>query len=160
MYDTLAELTHSLRATLEGIQAETMERRKGELPAALRFYKTIKDEYDDFEAVRKKIGETLESLSRGTIPEMMAEEGVRTITLDDIGYRFTISHRWSCTLLEKDVGIDWLKSHGHEALVFETVNAQTLAAWAKKMVDEEGKEPDPAVFKTGTMAFTSVTKAR
>lgn len=160
MYETLADLQISLRATLEGIQAETAERRKGTLPEALRFYKVLKDEYDEFETVRKKIGETLEGLSRNTIPEMMAENEVRTITLDDIGYRFTISHRWSCSMVDKDAGITWLKENGLAPMVFETVNAQTLASWAKGLVEDEGRDPPAELFKTGQMAFTSVTKAR
>lgn len=160
MAKSITELAQDLRATVEDLGNGVTERRKGGLPDALRFYKMVKDEYDIFELQRKKIGELLESLSRNTIPEMMTEEGVRTVTLDDIGYRFTISHRWSCTILEKDKGIGWLKENGQGALVFETVSAQTLAAWAKQMEEDEGKSPPTDIFKTGQMAFTSVTKAR
>lgn len=155
----IEQLTPQVRQAVEDLQTAIVGVRVGELAPALRFYKAAKDAYDIFELQRKKIGELLEGLSRNTIPEMMVEAEVRTITLDDIGYRFTVSHRWSCTIQDKDAGIPWLKANGYEALVFETVNAQTLAGWAKKMVEEEGKEPEPSIFKTGTMAYTSVTKA-
>lgn len=133
--------------------------RKGSLPDALRFYKSVKDEYELFEIERKKIGQMLEDLSRTTIPDMMDEQGVKTITLEDIGYRFTVAQRWSCSMLDKDAGIQWLKDNGAAPLVFETVNAQTLASYAKQRVEDEGFDLPVDIFKTGTMNYTSVTKA-
>lgn len=136
-----------------------MARTKSKLSDALRFYKTLKDDYELFEEVRKKIGQMLEDLSRETIPARMAEEDVRTVTLDDIGYRFTVSQRLSCSMPDKDAGISWLKSHGHGAIVIETVNAQTLASFAKTQVEETGVDLPPDIFKMSSMQFTSVTKA-
>lgn len=133
--------------------------RKGNLPDALRYYKDVKDAYELAEVERKKVGQLIEDLSRTTIPDMMDEQGVKTITLEDIGYRFTVAQRWSCTIVDKDKGIPWLKENGAAALVFETVNAQTLSSYAKGRVEDEGFDLPVDIFKTGTMNYTSVTRA-
>ena len=41
---------------------------------------------------------------------------------------------------DKPVGFQWLREQGHGGLITETVNASTLAAFAKNMMDTEGKE--------------------
>lgn len=154
---TLADISAAVRA----IQAHIIEIKRGKLSDALRFYKDTKDEYNRLDALRKELNEALESLSRNGLPEMMADEGVRTVTLDDIGYRFTVSHRYSCSMVNKDTvkGINWLKENGHGDLVIETVNSSTLASFAKSQLEESGEELPTDIFKTSLMAYTSVTKA-
>jgi hypothetical protein len=62
-------------------------------------------------------------------------------------------------MLDKQLGFDYLRANGAEGLIIETVNSQTLAAYAKELSTEEGKELPADVFKTGIMTYTSITKA-
>lgn len=149
-------LTHDVKI----VEEEVSNIKKAKLTDALRFYKTLKDEYEALDEQRKKIGEMLEGLSRNSIPDMMAEEDVRTVTLDDVGYRFTVSQRVSCSMVDKDGAIDWLKANDQGAIVIETVNSGTLASFAKSYVEDKGADLPVEFFKMSTMAFTSVTKAR
>jgi hypothetical protein len=72
--------------------------------------------------------------------------------------RVSVSHRFSCSMIDKDQGIKWLKTNGHEGLVQETVNAQTLAGFAKNLLEDKGEELPPDLFKVGTSPYTSITK--
>jgi hypothetical protein len=152
--------TMALRAVADELEGLTAQIRRGGLPDALRFWKLTGEEYDQFDKERKRIYEALESLSRKTIPEMMEEQGIKTITLEDIGYRFTVSQRFSCSMPDKEAGMAWLKANGLGDLIQPTVNAQTLSSAAKKRLEDEGLEMPTDLFNTSYMAFTSATKAK
>lgn len=149
----LTQLADEVTEMVEGV-------KKGKLPAALLYWKLTSDEYEAFDKQRKRIYQALEDLSRKTIPEMMAEEGVKTITLDTIGYRFTVSQRFSCSMPDKEAGMEWLKANNLGDLIQPTVNAQTLSSAVKKMIEDDGIEPPAELFNTNYMSFTSATKAR
>lgn len=106
---------------------------------------------------REAISELEDTMSRNNVPEIMRDAGVKTVTVIGVG-RVTISHRFSCSMLDKDAGIKWLKDNGHSGLVQETVNSATLGSFAKNMIQEQGKELPIDVFKTSVNAFTSITK--
>ncbi len=143
------------------LTAEMLAIRRGKIQDACRAYKRLRDAYEELDTVRKKINEQIENLSRVTIPEMLAENEVTTITLEwgDLKYRFTKSTRMSCSMVDKDAGMQWLREQGHEDLIQETVNASTLAAFAKNQIEKEGIDLPTGLFKVSTMSFTSVTKA-
>jgi hypothetical protein len=106
---------------------------------------------------REALKQIEETLSREIIPDVMRSNEIKTTTIEDVG-RVTVSYRFSCTMLDKEHGIDWLKGNGHESLVQETVNSSTLSAFAKNMLEEHGKELPPEIFKVGTSPYTSITK--
>jgi hypothetical protein len=62
-------------------------------------------------------------------------------------------------MIDKPLGLDWLRNSGNGSLIQETVNSNTLAAFAKNLNDEEGKELPGEIFKTSIMTVTSITKA-
>lgn len=155
----LISTTAAIADELAFIRKLDADAKKGKLSDALRFYKTLKDDYEALDEQRKQIGQLLEDLSREGLPNMMAEEDVRTVTLDDIGYRFTVSQRQSCSMVDKDAGIAWLKTNGHGGLVQETVNAQTLGAFSKTYAESAGADLPTDIFKVSIMQYTSVTKA-
>lgn len=108
---------------------------------------------------RKVLEELEQTFSREYVPDAMREAKVKTITLEGVG-RVTVSHRFSCTIhTDKQVGHDWLKENGYGDLVTETVNSSTLAAFAKNLLEVEGKELPDEIFKVGTSPYTSITKA-
>jgi hypothetical protein len=62
-------------------------------------------------------------------------------------------------MIDKPLGLDYLRNSGNGSLIQETVNSNTLAAFAKNFNDEEGKELPGEIFKTSIMTVTSITKA-
>jgi len=106
---------------------------------------------------REALYEMEQRLSWEQVPDVMRENNIRTTTIEGVG-RVSLSNKWSCSMLDKEVGMDWLRGNGAGELIQETVNAQTLAAYAKSL-NEEGKELPNDIFKTGTMTYTSITKA-
>jgi hypothetical protein len=153
-------ITLSLRGRADEIDELVKQARRGSLPDALRFWKLISDQYDELDKQRKRVYQAIEDMSRKTIPEMMEEQGIKTITLEDIGYRFTVAQRYSCSMPDKEAGMAWLKANGLGDLIQPTVNAQTLSSAAKKRLEDDGLEMPTDLFNTSWMAYTSATKAR
>ena len=95
------------------------------------------------------------SLSYETIPTLFTNQGVKTITLPEVG-RVSINVRWNASMIDKEKGMDWLRASGNEGLIQETVNAQTLSAFAKGET-LAGKPLPSDLFKVGTTQFVSIT---
>lgn len=153
-------ITNSLRDCADTIDELLKQARRGTLPDALRFWKKIGDQYDALDKQRKRIYQSIEDMSRIVIPEMMGEQDIKTITLDDLGFRFTVAQRYSCSMPDKELGMAWLKDNGLGDLIQPTVNAQTLSSAAKKRLEDEGLEMPTELFTTSYMAYTSATKAK
>jgi hypothetical protein len=129
--------------------------------------KTIQDAVREFKLMRDAADELKEKLSRlqskidiarqQDLPQMFKDSGVTSIAVD--GYRFVISHtvRASIPADTKPAAYEWLRNNDKEELIFETVNASTLAAEAKKMM-EEGLELPQDLFKVAVVPNVSVTK--
>jgi hypothetical protein len=71
-----------------------------------------------------------------------------------------VSQRWSASILDKELGHRWLHDNGHGGLIIPTVNASSLSAFAKDLMENEGKELPEHIFKTGRLTYTSITKAK
>lgn len=125
----------------------------------IRHYDDLRKATEQIKEARKALDEIEEHLSREDVPDILRENKIKTITVEGVG-RVTISHRWSASMLDKDAGILWLKAHNMGGIVQETVNAQTLAAHAKALMETKGTELPPNVFKVGQMAYTSITKVK
>jgi hypothetical protein len=140
--------------------AETVEGMKGNTDhlEVIRSLAQVGEIYDQHNEMKKRINTAYDLLSRDIVPEAMRHNKVKTVTVEGIG-RVTISHRYSCSMLDKEKAMDWLRGNGLEGIIIETVNSSTLSATAKDMLLNEGKEMPPELFKTGTSPFTSITKA-
>jgi hypothetical protein len=117
-------------------------------------------------AAREMLSDLADELSKRDIPDIVAYVREKTgqkppyvIEFDDgsVG-RVSVSHRYSCSMVDKTSGIEWLKINGHGGLVQETVAAPTLAAFAKNLLETKGEELPPELFKVGTSPYTSITK--
>lgn len=162
---TIREMTANMVALTAQIAEHLVTVRKGNLPAACRTFYRLKTGYEEFETERKKLGELVEQMSRATLPEMLEEAAVSNITVEiaeDIKFRFGKNQRFSCSMIDKDAGFAWLRSDesgGGEALIQETVNASTLASFAKTWIEDKGLDLPTDIFKTSTMTYVSITKA-
>lgn len=113
-------------------------------------------------AARESLTKMTDHLSKDVIPDVFKHLAETTgekppFVIEGVG-RVTVSHRFSCSMPDKEQGIGWLKDHGHGGIVQETVNSSTLAAFAKNLLEVEGKELPPELFKVGTSPYTSITK--
>ncbi len=123
----------------------------------IRYFDEFRRSAELFSQAKKAISELEEKLSRELVPEAMRRAGVKTTNVVGVG-RVTINNKWSCTIIDKSRGIQWLKEHDYGDLVQETVNSSTLAAFSKRLSEDEGKDLPVDIFKTGTVPYTSITK--
>lgn len=126
--------------------------------AVIKHYDQVRKTTEQIKEAREALDEMEKKLSREQVPDLMAAHNIKTITLEGIG-RVSISHRWSCSMIDKQTGMGWLRSNGAGGLIQETVNAQTLAAYAKDTNEEKGEDLPQDIFKTSIMRYTSITKA-
>lgn len=108
-------------------------------------------------SAKKQLDELEKQLSHEAVPDAMRAHEVRTVTVEGIG-RVSLSNRWSCSILDKPEAFKYLRDTGNGALIIETVNAQTLAAFARELNEEKGTELPEHLFKTSVMTTTSITK--
>jgi len=125
---------------------------------AIRMLVKLRDNYEALRILTKQIGKWKDRFTYTTIPEIMRTEGIKTITLDDDRIRCTVNLRWSASMIDKDRGLEWLKENGHGDLIQDTVNAQTLASFARNLEEDEGIDLPDDIFKVGQNPVTSITK--
>jgi hypothetical protein len=109
---------------------------------------------------RENLREISDRLSKEQIPDLFRLVKERTgekppFKIEGVG-SVSVSNKYSCTILDKELGYNWLRSNGHEGLITETVNASTLSAFAKELIEVDGKELPPELFKTGVNPYTSI----
>jgi len=104
----------------------------------------------------KEINKYKDFLSYTTIPEAMMSANVKNVTTGS-GFRVTLLPQLSVTMKDKEAGYDWLREHGHEALIQETVNSSALKAAVKNMMETENIEPPTDIFDVKVYTSTSVT---
>lgn len=112
---------------------------------------------------RKSLDNMSDHLSRVVVPDTVKDLKERTgekppFNIDGVG-RVSVSYRFSCSMIDKDKGIEWLRSEGHGGIVQETVNSSTLASFAKNLLEVDGIELPDDKFKISTSPYTSITKA-
>lgn len=153
----IREISQELPALLSQIAANLLE--SGDLPAVdqIRRFKFISDVYDEFSEAKKQLNAIYDQQSREAIPEVMRREGIKTVNVEGVG-RVSLTNRYSCTMLDKNLGFNWLTANGAESLITSTVNSSSLSAFAKTKLEEEGVELPPEIFKVGVMTYTSITK--
>ena len=152
-------LAHLNRAAQELEEWTANQLKSLKTSEVLRGYYEYSELHEQVDKTRKRVNAALEGISRNTIPGIFEDEGISTTTLKDIGRRFTVSTRMSCSMADPDAAKEWLRTNGHGALITETVNASTLAAFAKSQIVEQGKDLPPNLFKLSNMRYTSVTRA-
>ena len=103
---------------------------KADIPLIVKHFAALRTEYRALKDKIAKLETEVNDLSYNLIPTMFDAQDVKTIKIDDVG-RVTVNQKWAASMPDKEVGMDWLRVTGNEGLIIETVNAQTLAAFAK-----------------------------
>jgi hypothetical protein len=144
-------------ATMVRLDTETTVATNDHI-AVIKHYDQVRKVTEEIKEAREALDEMEKQLSREFVPNVMRAHNIRTITIEDVG-RVSLSNRWSCSMLDKQLGMDYLRKTGNSGLIIETVNSQTLAAFAKDLNETKGEELPADLFKTGIMTYTSITKA-
>jgi len=125
--------------------------------ALIRHFADMREVMDRIKTAREALQEMTDALSAVHVPDIMREVGIKTINVEGVG-RVTVSHRYSCSILDKPKGFEWLRDNDAGALVQETVNSSALASYATRRLAEDGIDLPPDIFKVGTNPYTSITK--
>jgi hypothetical protein len=131
-----------------------------DLPDVLKMYFMVKEEYEKLEDARKAVGAILERMSRNVIPDAMMLADTKTIAIESIQRRFTVSARISASILDKPGAYGWFRDPKQDAadMIQETVNSSSLSKFARTYTDDTGRDLPPEYFRVSTMRVTSVTK--
>ena len=111
---------------------------------------------DKLKELKSQASELNKQMKEVVIPAKFDEAGTTSITVN--GYRFTKSETIRASIKNKIAGYDWLRNNDLEDIITETVNASTLSATARTLM-EEGRELPEDHFNVYILANTSVTKA-
>lgn len=151
--DQIAALSGTIRNEMNDILGG------GDHIELIRHFNNTRGALERIKMSREALQQMADDMSYVRIPDAMRIAGVKTITIEDVG-RVTISHRYSCSMIDKEAGFKWLRDTGNGGIIQETVNSSTLGAFAKNVVEEEGKELPDDIFKVSITATTSITKAK
>jgi hypothetical protein len=158
---TIAEFKRLCKALTE--IAAVVREETNEVVATKDHVQVIRH-YDEFRKINAVIKETKdalskmeERLSREQVPDVMRLSNIRSTTIEGVG-RVSLGTRWSASMIDKDMGMKWLRDNGNGGVIQETVNAQTLGALAKELNDQ-GIDLPSDKFSTNIMTYTSITKA-
>lgn len=123
-------------------------------------YVRIRLAEDEIGAAVKALGRLSDTLQYTKLPEAFEAAGVTSLTVT--GYRVTAMPlvRASITPGQKEPAFQWLRDNDFGSLVIETVNAGSLAALARSMVQDEGRELPDSLFNVHHGTTMSVTKAK
>lgn len=157
---SIAQIAEALEGAVSNAQAAFNDLKKGDPDEMIRVFVRVGEDYERLDAARKALNALLEGVSRNYIPELLEERSIKTISLDDIKKRITVSLRISCSITDKDKGFQWLRENDAGSLIQPTVNAGTLSSFAKQYMEEKGKELPADIFKMSSMKYTSVTKIK
>lgn len=127
---------------------------------ALRVFYAIRLAKDALEAEYKRLASQFERLSGVVVPERMRTEEISTMTLDDLGYRFTVSNRTYASMADKENGKTWLRDNGYGDIIQETVNAGTLGSLAKELLESQGIDLPAEFFNVTLKPTVSMTKVK
>lgn len=130
-------------------------------PADLaRIYIQLRALLEEVTAAVGKLAELRDALQYKLIPESYEAHGVTSQTVLDHRITVAVLVRASIAPEQKEAAYSWLREHGYDSLISETVNASSLAALARTMLQDEGKELPDNIFKTYTVPSVSMTKVK
>lgn len=91
--------------------------------------------------------------------EKMQEEMTKSFTTPS-KFRCTLASRTTVSMVDKEAGMDWLRENGYETLIQPTVNASSLGAMAKELMETENKQLPDNLFNTNVGVYVSLTKVK
>ena len=130
---------------------------RNDIPSIVKHFACLRTEYESLKQRLEKVEAEVKDLSYNLIPAMFQSQHVKTINIDDVG-RVSVNQRWTASMPDKELGMGWLRGSGNSGLIIETVNAQTLASFAKQRAIDGEPLPE-SLFTVGVAPYTSITKS-
>jgi hypothetical protein len=156
--EELAKLLAAAKHLQDEIDLDTRDvLGHGDTLEIVQHFVDLRDVNEEIKIVKDSLELVQKRMSHVDIPDHFKQEKIKTATYDGIG-RVSIGHLWGCSIINKPVGFNWLRENGHGGLIIETVNASTLAAFAKNLMETEGKHLPQDKFNTSINPYTSITK--
>ena len=141
------------------LRMETKDRgdRAAELSQLYSYLSLVNEYHAD---ALKQVAGLLDELKTHGLPEAYEREQLQTLTTID-GDRITITQKMYASIPadKREEAYTWLRENGHEALITEVVNAQTLSAFAKAEI-AEGRELPETIFTSFFKPSVSLTKGK
>lgn len=128
-----------------------------DIPTAVAFFAELRDIARNLSEKLSAVQKVVDGLSYEALPTMFTNANVKTIRVENVG-RVSINVRWSASMPDKETGLGWLKQTGNAGLIQETVNAQSLGAFAKEET-MHGRPLPSDIFKVTSTPYVSITKA-
>jgi hypothetical protein len=142
---------------LERLTLDTLEvLAEKDIPAAVAHFAETRTTVKALRAQVKELQKHVDSLSYQALPSMFANANVTSIKIDGVG-RATVNDHWSASIINRTTGFLWLRKTGNEGLIIETVNAETLGAFAKLEMKAGRPLPDD-IFKVTARPYISIEK--
>lgn len=156
----LSQAATALEMAAKLLRQETDEMiGSGDIIPLIRHYAELRDDNDVIKKLYDALDSIEDSLSHKDVPDAFKRIGIKTINIDEIG-RVTVAYKWACSIADgkKPEAFTWLRDGGNGGIIIETINAQTLASFAKTEVENRGKELPTDLFTTSLRPYTSITK--
>lgn len=128
---------------------------RNDIPTAVTYFAELRDTVKQLAEKVSALQKHVDELSQQQLPTMFQNQNVKTIKVDNVG-RVSINDRWSASMLNKERALGWLRGSGNDGLIIETVNAQTLGAFAKEETMAGRSLPDD-IFRVSATPYTSIT---
>jgi hypothetical protein len=95
------------------------------------------------------------------IPALFEAEGIRNVPLTE-GFRVGISSRFLASIKpdQREAAYEWLRNNSLGELITPVVNAGTLSAAGKRMLEDDNKELPTELFNVAMVPTTSVTEVK
>jgi hypothetical protein len=119
----------------------------------------LRDMRDTFQAAQDALDQAYDAMTKEVVPAAFEREEATTLTIK-AGYRITISQRYYASIIpdKKADAYKWLRANKLDDLIQETVNASTLSAAGKELLETKGKELPEGMFNCHFQPNTSITK--
>jgi len=119
--------------------------------------KAIQGRMEEMDVEWKTLTKELDEIRLKAIPDLMSEEGIRTVTFDGIGRVQLASDLHVSIVGNKEETYDWMKENGYDGVVVEYVHPSTLKALIKEGLKAGREFPDDK-FKVSPFMRASIVK--
>jgi len=127
---------------------------------SIAVYARVYTIYEKISDIVKEFGTIKDLFNKSLLPQTMTDHNTNTLTISE-GHRATITEKVYAAVKagQRENAYKWLKENGADSLVTETVNAQTLSAYAKSLAEENMVLPDE-YFNVSVIPSVSLTRAK
>lgn len=129
-----------------------------EIAEIAKRYWAVKELHDAAKKIITRLYHVSNSYDKGIFPAQLEKRDLDMVRVPELGRSFSIRTNTSASMLDKPKAFEWLRDNGHEDMIQETVNAGTLASFARSLQLDEGIDLPDDIFKVTT--FNTVGSAK